>query len=400
MRIIAATIAFLLATPLYAQVVEPRYFISTPTLGEIDFNKPTRLIFADSGGSMRTLFQSAGIGRIRRYLSVDPNEQIIFANYNERYTGFSNRDYLARNGFRILEEAATYWGSEAVTKVAGQFTKIKSLEVFSHANTSYALFYATSFGIPELKTRFTHDAFAVFYGCNAGWRLARSLSEIWGIPVAGAHTSADFEKMHTWNRYFRYEESLKPNTGDWATQNNLAFNLPMSCSVGGCIRMKADDFPYSGMHGYYARGLPYYKFYCIGTTSDEQCLHARAKWTLGVLSTLPLKTTSTKEQYRKVVIDAICPDRWNKTVRADCDRNLRAFENTTTEQNYTPFMGPMLDCDMRDCNQAADAKSTKTFVREFKTFMKAFPYLAGTLPPPPPPVEEPPVDPVDPPVNP
>lgn len=382
---IISVFVLLFSAPLFGQIQIPeqtRYIVATMNQKEIDYSKPTRLVFADSGGSMRTLFQVAATGRVQRYKAIDPNEQVVFATYNEKWDGFSNADYLIRNGYRLLSLGQEAWGRTVVIDIANRFAKIKSFEIFSHANTSNAIITSSSPGIAELRNRFTPDAFSVLYGCNAGWNLARDLSNIWGIPVAGALTSADFERFHSWNRYFRYEDSLKPNTGDWTSQNPLAFSSPMSCSRGACIRMKPDDFPYSGMHGQYARGLPYYKFYCMGTTSDAQCLSARAKWTLGVLSLLPLKPSSTKEEYRKVVIDAICPDRWNKTNRADCDRLLRSYENTTTEQTYTPFMGPMLDCDMKDCNQDAKSTSTKTFVREYKYFMRAFPYLAGTLPPP------------------
>lgn len=369
--------ALLTSYSVVAQEIPPpnpvKYYVAQMGSQPIDHDKPTHFFIANYGRELITLFQEAATGRLRRLQEVFPDHQFILIAYNQTQTHsqIDNRALLKKWGYSILK-AETYYGiyDDTVINEMKPFQKIHSLDVFSHGSIYTSVFSAFAHYTPN-DIHFVPTATISFYGCNTGYDLAFNISRMFKVPVAGSLTSSDFQRLHELHDFFRNDESLKPSTGKWSTVNTLSFSQPVNCSQGVCVRMKPDEFTYSGMHGTYSQGLPYYKFTCY-QLSEQQCLQARAQWILGVLSLKPLSTTSSLEDYKEVVRDVLCPNNAKNNIKADCTQKLIEAESDPS-MVYSPFKGDMPLCDWQGCNFAATSKTT--FIEEYFLFLNAYPYL-------------------------
>ncbi len=380
MRFLLSTLLFILIgySPLHAQVETPppvaHYYVLKLTDAEpIDYEKPTHFFVADSGYKLVSLFQEAATGRLQRLKEVYPGHQFILIAYNESRwrPQFDNLSFLKRWGYEIIKEEYSYILNDlAMFREMKSFKKIHSLDIFSHANINGAVFSVYG-GYSGSEINFVPTATISLFGCNAGYKLAGILSETFGIPVSASLTSSDFQKLHTLGDYFRNDEHLKPTTGQWSRSNDLSFNQPVSCSKGVCVRMKPDEFPYTGMHGAYPYGLPYYKFFCPGLT-EERCLQAKSQWILGFLSLKPLHIRSSYEDYKLVVRDVLCPNNYRTNVKAECTQKLIESESDPLVV-YSPFKGNMIQCDWQGCDFTVTSKTS--FIDEYHSFLRAYQYL-------------------------
>lgn len=352
------------------------YYMSIYGDQVVDYNKPTHFFVVGDGDALVTLFQEAATGRLRRLQEVFPTHQFILINFNEtlEHPTKDNLAQLKKWGYNLIKEGkgdALYdeLDDDFMLDEMQPFTKVHSLDIFSHANTGYAIFNYYHYYYKH-NINFVPTATISLFGCNAGFGLAEYLSEVFDIAVAGSLTSSDFQQLHSLDDFYRNDASLKP-PGSWSSSNSLSFKNPVPCSQGACLRMKPDEFPYSGMHGIYDQGLPYYKFFCSDMT-EQQCLQSKAQWILGVLSLKPLFPSSDLDTYKTVVRDVLCPNAVNTQLKSTCTEKLIEAE-TNPNLVYSPFKGKMPTCNWQGCDFYT--MSDKTFIQEYHAFIQAYPYL-------------------------
>lgn len=351
---------------------DEHYFVSVLKGTESNITGRLHIFVAGSGEEMETLFQESAASQAKRIAEIDPSAKIVLIANNEAEPGskFDNKAQLETWGFKILRtETVRFLDAGSLINELLGFGKISSLQVYSHAATNIGILYSSDSRNKLLIGHFDSNAYAIFYGCNAGYDLAPKLSALWKIPVAGALSSADFQHLHDLGDFYRYEESLKP-TGSWSKQNAKSFLKTKPCYQGACLRMKSDEFPYSGMHGDYKAGLPFYKFFCSGA-SEEQCLTAHARWLNHSLAIRNLKANTWKD-YLFVVKDILCPLNVKINLRGECFQALSKIDQGQ-ETSYSPFLGPMIKCDWKSCE--FNRVSSTTFTDEYKFYRKAFAFL-------------------------
>ncbi|MBY0415941.1 MAG: hypothetical protein K2Q18_17350 [Bdellovibrionales bacterium] len=376
------------------------YFVTTFNKTEINPELPTRVMLAGSGDDLKLLFQQVAKAKALKYSEQNPGEQILFITASEKDT--ENEYFLKKWGFTILEtEKATLDGREFLKKVL-PFKKILSLDIFSHSSAQFGIHLEShtnrlnvnTRGLEDLKNNFMKDSFVVLHGCNTGFNLAPFLSKIWNVPVAGSLTSTNNQKLHSDGNFYLIEEGLFPNS-DWAKSNTLSFDEVRACSTGACERLKPDNTPYVGWWGAYREGgLPFYKFFCVNNSLAD-CSRVMAKALLSDALIVNLKKDSSFEVYKKAVIDFLCPVSAKKDLRGECQAKLDEAL-VTNDMTYNPFSRPQLECDFKGCQ--AEVKCEKmlftvpkpgtcklenkatalatTLVREYKTYLDAYPYLS------------------------
>lgn len=366
----------------------------------IDNNQVTRILVAGAGDDLGSQFQYIAKAKAVKYQDQFPNEQIVLITKEE--TDLGDDTVILKNfGFNLIKKSkATFDGSSFIDEVS-KFTAIASIDIFSHSTAQYGVHLdgkahrltLNTKGIEKLKGHFTKDAFVFLHGCNAGFKLAPYLSEQWEIPVAGAMTSTNFQKLHSDGNFYLADPGFAPNT-EWATTNTLSFNKEIECKDGGCLRLKPDNHPYVGFWGEYNEGgLPFYKFFCV-KNSVEDCKRVMAKSMLSFVTTLHLETNSKFEDYKKAVIDFICPISAHD-LRRVCEQSLDAAI-LTQDETYNPFSRPLVQCDFIKCDIEIKCKKVlfiggaqpgscdlsnnfegkaTTLVREYKSYLDAYKYL-------------------------
>ncbi len=367
---------FLLLSSIGFAQSSPRYFVAKLSEGAFDPIAKTHVLIASYGSKMGTLFQNAAVTQARRIHEVDPTAQIaLFLSNEDQYVTVPfNQAKLEKWGLQIVRAETKYpFDDNRLIDELKTFSSLASLHVYSHGDTSWATFSLGSSRNQELRSHFIPNAYAVLYGCNAGYALAPALSKVWGIPVAAALTSGDFQRTHSNGDFYRYEQKLKP-PGEWASVNNISFREDKSCEQASCIRMKPDEFPYSGSHGNYKLGLPYYKFFCLAN-DEATCLKARANWILQWVSIVPLSAQPSFAEYLFVVKDLLCPQNSKSAIRQNC---FEALEKVDAGQpsNYSPFLGPMISCNWQTCQ--FDQISKTSFIEEYQFYRQAFVLLGQT----------------------
>lgn len=367
---ISLFLLFSISSLALAQQSSPFYFVAKMDGTPIDPLAKTHILIAGYGDKMGTLFQNAAVTQARRIRDSDPTAQIVFFMFNEDVyvTVPFNQAKLEKWGLQIVraETKNNFYDGQLIDELK-LFSSISSLQVYSHGDKSWATFSLWSSRNQELQTHFLPSAYAVFYGCNAGYALAPALSQAWRIPVAAALTSGDFQRTHSNGDFYRYEEKLKP-PGEWAWTNTISFNESISCSKAACIRMKPDEYPYTGVHGKYKEGLPYYKFFCLA--SDERaCLKARARWVSHWVSNRPLPAQPTFAEYLHVVKDLLCPISSKSTIHQTC---LEALGKVDVGQpsTFSGFLGPLISCNWQTCQ--FDQISKTSFIDEYQFYRQAF----------------------------
>ena len=376
------------------------YLVATYNTPNLDKSKPTRVMVAGDGDGLGLLFQEVAKGRALRYAEANPEEQIVLLSFDDKELGTQHA--LNKWGFKTIKtDKSTIDGKVFVEEVV-QYKKILSIDIFSHSSAQFGVHLAgkanriniKTKGLEILKSNFMKDAFVYLHGCNSGFNLAPFLSNIWAIPVAGSLTSTNFQKLHNDGNFYLIEEGYAPST-DWAAANTLSTDTQASCSNGTCQRLKPDNTAYYGWWGQYKEGgLPFYKFFCV-KNSEEDCTRVMAKSLLSHTLVVNLKKTSTLEEYKKGVIDFLCPVSSKKDLRAECQAEL---ENAlvTGDMTYNPFTRAAIECDFKKCQAEIicdkilltgmakpgtcklrnDAKSPPTtLVREYKAYLQGYNYI-------------------------
>ncbi|MDO9184037.1 MAG: hypothetical protein Q7U04_16610 [Bacteriovorax sp.] len=376
------------------------FLVVTYNSEKINYDLPTRVLVTGGGDDLGTQFQQVARGKALKYNQLYPNEQIVLITANE--PGIDDVAALKNWGFNFQFENKTTFNGEAFLDVAVKFNKIASIDIFSHSSAQYGIHLdskshrlnTNTKNIEILKGHFTKDAYAFLHGCNAGYNLAPFISGAWGIPVSGAMTSSNFQKLHSDGNFYLTEEGFSPNS-DWATTNDKSFNETMKCNSGICLRLKPDNNPYTGFWGEYGDGgLSFYKFFCV-KNSPEDCSRAMAKSMLSFIGTSNLKASSSLVEYKKSVFDFLCPVSAKKDLRRECEENLDAAL-LTNDLTYNPFTGKQIECNFQSCTAEIKCKKifltgiyrpgtchlinyfegkSSTLVREYKAYLDGFKYL-------------------------
>ena len=376
------------------------YHVASYNTESLDTNRPTRVMVVGNGDDLGLLFQEVAKAKAVKYTENYPQDQIALIAINEKEMG--SEWSLKRYGFKLeRNDSSTLDGKEFIKEVS-KFKKIISLDIFSHSSAQFGIHLdgranrlnITTKGLEALKPNFMKDAFAYLHGCNSGFNLAPFLSNIWGIPVAGSMTSTNFQKLHSDGNFYLSEEGYAPNS-DWAKTNTLSNDKESECKTGTCQRLKPDNTPYVGFWGAYREGgLPFYKFFCV-KNSEADCQRVMAKSMLSHTLIVNLKKTSSLAEYKKAVIDFLCPVSSKKDLRGECEAKLEEAL-VTGDMTYNPFSRPQVECDFKACKVEIDCEKVlftgvpkpgtcelknntpapaTTLVREYKAYLAAFPSL-------------------------
>jgi hypothetical protein len=363
----------------------------------VNFDLPTRVLVAGGGEKLGTQFQEVAAAKALRYRDQNADYQIIFITAEEK--DLDNRSYLKRWGFNIQDEKRSNFDGESLLKELVKFKQIASVDIFSHSSAQYGIHLDSKTnrlnlntkGLEKLKGHLMKDAYAYLHGCNAGFNLAPFLSNTWEIPVVAAMTSTNFQKLHNDGDFYLNEEGYYPNS-DWALINSKSFYAPVACREGACLRLKPDNHPYVGFWGEYREGgLPFYKFFCL-KNSTQDCKRVMAKSLLSFTGTNSLRTTSTLAEYKKVVLDFLCPISAKRDLRKECEENLES-SLVTGDETYNPFSGRQVECNFQSCKAEIRCKKiiiagiakpgtcelinnfegkATTLVREYKAYLEGF----------------------------
>ncbi|MBC7427987.1 MAG: hypothetical protein H7336_05200 [Bacteriovorax sp.] len=392
-------IVSLLACVIFSNA-QANYIVASYNTPNLDKNKPTRIMVSGDGDGLGLLFQEVAKARALRYAENNPGDQVVLISFDDKELGTA--DELVRWGFKIEGTDKSTIDGKVFVDEASKFKKIQSIDIFSHSSAQYGAHLAgkanhineRTKGLEVLKPNFLKDSYVFLHGCNSGFYLAPFLSNLWGIPVAGSLTSTNFQKLHSDGNFYLIEEGYAPNS-DWATTNTLSTDKETNCQTGTCERLKPDNTAYFGWWGQYSEGgLPFYKFFCA-KNNNEDCTRVMAKTMLSHSLIINLKKTSTLEEYKKGVVDFLCPvpAKNSKTdLRAECHAKLEEAL-LTGDQTYNPFSRPAIECDFKGCKAEItcdkilftgvqrpgtctlrnDATSTPTtLVREYKAYLQGY----------------------------
>jgi hypothetical protein len=373
------------------------YYLTSFNSEKLDYKRPTRLLIAGAGDDLGTQFLDVARGSALKYYQLDPNEQIILISAKE--PNIENIATLKKLGFNFQFEDRSTFNGDTFLEEAVKFEKIASIDIFSHSSAQYGIHLdgkahrltLNTKKLENLKGKFIKNAYTFLHGCNAGFNLAPFLSNLWEIPVAGAMTSSNFQKLHSDGNFYLTEENMFPNS-DWAKVNSKSFNDIEACKNGACIRLKPDNSTYIGFWGeYYEGGLPFYKFFCLKNT-DLDCRTVMAKSMLSFVGNVNLKPTSNLADYKKLVLDFLCPVSSKRDLRGECEENL---ENAliSGDLTYNPYLRPQIECDFKRCEVEIKCKKifltgiykpgscilennfsekSTTLVREYKAYLEGF----------------------------
>ncbi len=379
----------------------------TAALGtsKIDAAAPTHIFVIGYSHGMGNQFFESALSRALKYRELYPNRQIVF--FRNRETG--GKDDLRQTalaGVQIVSEDQEKLTGQALLAKLRKFTRIASLEISSHSSTHIGVglegsdpvdrLYPGTPGIEKLQGHFAENGYVYLHGCNGGYVFGPYLSKLWGVPVAAALTSIDFQQLHSDNQWYTNNAGQYPASGGWNKTNAVSYETPLSCADGKCHRLKPDNHPYSGMWGQFeGGGLPFYKFFCNFAGAESECNKTMALSMLGFPSIVPASARSTEREFEIVLKDFFCPMDIKGTQagsrRQQCmdaiDQNLASGNEV-----YSPFRGNSLECSLTGCNvevkcktgsdglpvagtcttRAPDNKTPKTLMQEYKRYLDGF----------------------------
>ena len=374
------------------------FLITTYKTDTLNYNLPTRILVAGAGDDLGTQFQEVARGKALKYSQQYPNEQIVLITANE--PGIDDKLALKNWHFNFQQEIKSSFNGDTFLDQVVKFTQIASIDIFSHSSAQYGIHLdgkahrltLNTKHVERLKGHFLKDAYAFLHGCNGGFNLAPFLSSAWEIPVAGAMTSTNFQKLHSDGNYYLSEDGFFPNS-DWASVNDKSFDNPVKCNSGMCLRLKPDNNAYTGFWGEYGDGgLSFYKFFCM-KNGESECNRVMAKSLLSFVGNSNLKAASSLVEYKKSLFDFLCPVSAKRDLRKECEENLES-SLVTGDLTYNPFTKTQIECNFQSCEVEIkcthffginkpgscqlinhfDGKST-TLAREYKAYLDGYKYL-------------------------
>jgi len=373
--------------------------LGSPT--SIDYAQPTHLFVVGYAGGMGNQFFASSVAKARRLQELYPSHQIVFIRSNEGSPGKFTKE-VSSLGVKVLEDNSSSLTGKALLSQLLKFQKIRSLDFYSHNGAQAGVGLEPGFGDPRLgpttpgiqtlKGHFTADAYATIHGCNGALFVAPAFSKLWQIPVSGAGSSTDFEQLHTNGNWYHNNPGQFPE-GGWAKTNSKSYVKALDCKSGTCIRMKPDNAPYSknwapGESG----GLSFYKFFCA--PGVKNCEKIMAQSLLTFPSSVALSLKPTQNEFKKVLLDFLCPNNLSGSAKKSCMDSITQKANSGLEI-YSPLKGNPLECSFSKCEFQADCTwdsqgfpipqtctlkapknaNPKTWIREYKAYLAGFDQL-------------------------
>lgn len=323
----------------------------------LNYHRRTHIIVVGSSKNLGLLLQVAAATKAKKYLELYPTEQIFLVARHEEE--LDNIRKLKKWGFLNVVDRGGALNENAFIRELSPFRQIASVDIFSHGTAYYGVILDGKLDrldpkdnfYNQLYGHFTSDAYAILHGCNTGSGLGRILAKEWFIPVAGSFTSTSFEYLHEDGEFYRDIPKKKaPHQVGSAHVNKSSASStdPKNCTQYGCVRMKPDNHGYHGLWGDFKGGLPFYKFLCSPTVSDQRCKKGMAKAALSFVASRPINEQSSIEDYKAVVQDVLCPMKVGADLRQQCIQELEASLHGG-DPTYSPFKGVQLQCDFQGC---------------------------------------------------
>ncbi len=339
-------------------------------------DRATHIFVIGNAGDLGNLFLRAAQSKILKYKELYPQDKIVLIGAKEYYKKQSFiRSYFKHQIVKANRKTLT---PNRLAKAIRLFSNIDSIDFFSHSGAVYGialdkntpLTYEHSDFFTSIKSHLNKNAHIAINGCNSGFIQAPHMSKLLGIPVFGSLTSTDFQNLHSNGNWYNNNRGNYPE-GGWASTNNISYSTPISCyKNGGCTRMKPDNHQYRGHWGAYYVGLPYYRPFCAKNVSEKNCQRAMVKEVLLYPSHYIAKQPLTKNEFTELLIDYMCPQNKNGTIRQHCQEIL--LSNSVDTPLHTIFHGTYLECDRTTCHFAVKGSGRKASFRPLKTYDPEF----------------------------
>lgn len=320
---------------------------------------PTHIIAVGYSNGQADQFVRAAIGRAQKYRDLFPQHQIVLLGHPEIDSSTTDREAFQRFDIHVTEyRPEEELNSYNLTERLRNFQSIASFDFYGHSSpwaigiSSRGARLGTDtdeWQVRSLADHFATDSYATLNGCNAGLYLAPHLSKLWKIPVAGAATGTNFQQLHQNGRWYFNDRGNFPE-GRWATNNTVSFKNPMSCSKGGCTRIKPENSPYKGHWSTEtAAGLGFLKFFCPGFGDTSRCQRGMA---LSLIAYESLQSVGNDHldisKFEKVVFDYLCPNDRSGRLTSTCQSGIRKGVDSGNE-TFSVFSGQELKCSFDGC---------------------------------------------------
>ncbi len=366
------------------------YILAVPkTQGPINYDGDVRILLSGRGTDLGRQPQLAALGSAQLYRINFPSDQVVLLSVFEDE---DNEKSLSDSGWVLLVNNDLHLETQSALAEIEKFKKIRSLEFFGHNSPSLGtqadgLGFRFDFRGPEvaaLKSHFTNDSFAFIHGCNSGWIIAQDLAKAWQIPVASSFTETRFERLHSDGHFYIAENSKAPNK-QWARKNE---DLGTDCDDGGCLRMRPAYSRYKGKWGDFDGPLlSHYKFFCQLDVKD--CEKRMARSLFGFVAERSLKPSATREEFREVAKQFLCPVYKDRKITEDCLSELAKFDDGGLGNPYLSYVvgNTQLLCTLRECKAKMmctdhnctisdrSSKKSKTLTDEYLHYLNGFEYL-------------------------
>jgi hypothetical protein len=325
------------------------------TLGtaNLDPTKPARIILVGDASHLGDQPLHAALARGRRYREASPNDQVVLYLTDE-----VTANQAKRFGLNVVPADFAKMRGKAIVESLTHFKAIVSIDFVGHSSpfgisldhaSGDTNIKANTPNVDSLSQNFdrTRNPYVAFNGCNAGIEAARLLSIAWKVPISGAFTGSNFERLHTDGHWYADIDGQTPSKA-FATTNDKAFKTPVDCSQGACYRLRPMNYPYNGYWGVFGRGLGHYKFFCA--EDEATCKKGMAHAMLGFVSVRPLTLASSREDFEAVVLDYLCPTSADPETYARCAREIPRA--AASGEGFTPFSNPdkVVECTLTSCD--------------------------------------------------
>lgn len=333
------------------------YFLATPSQQAINRKLRTRLLVAGADSGARTLWQEAARGRAARWSRLFPNDQVVLILPNELGIQKSKK-LLQAWGLRVISHVDRSLEKNLFTEFQS-FQKIASLDLFTEMDEDWLWGFDLGDDLANEAWRFTSDSHVFLHGSNAGWMVAPRLSELWTVPVLGALSPVDFERLTiagAFRRVSTHEKDLR-----WATVNDVSFKASVSCAEGVCARVKpVQDFT-PGLKF----GLSVYKAFCSRNFTVD-CQKRIATAYTADLTAWKDDARPSKSAFTLALKDAFCADTSPRDQANQCQRSVdTAIKNN--DSSWDPFK-PQARCTFMGCSRD-DNSGAKTSFRELQALL-------------------------------
>ena len=363
--------------------------------GKINSNSTTHVLVAGSPDKLGELFIYSLLTRARIYLDNDPQSQIIIVGRSE------DKEIIQDAGFKIVKSKSGLLKADMIKESISQIKSIQSLDIYAHSNALSGVSLDSNSWVTQLlnekddlwtmfATKLSPETYIFIHGCNAGIKLAPALASKLKIAVFAALTSTDFQYIYNDSFWaFDYNADNK----NLSSKNILNYKKDFRCGKY-CTRMKPDNSSYKGHWGdWSAGGYPTFKLFC-GSQDNKNC----ERGAIEAISSFPgpqksSQVKSSLENFKKQVIDFMCPFAHNSDKQNLCQSNLENSITDSSLASYSPFKGKTLVCDRIRCkahfncsfgnaafnpgnckleSEAKEGEISNSFTDEYKYFIEIF----------------------------